>query len=173
MLVNIYFHLFSSFRKILQFYDNWVKSQIVKDMSDVGLSCDLGRGVMETLSVSAVSTARGHRRAEHGGTYLGHGSARAKGQKFGARPTDRNPMGRKRSVSPTARPAQNGGITQTLHLSGTPRYYTHRYKRRGLLLTYRLITTVYKSGALYLYLPHGYRNIITCTGRDLAWDRVL
>ena len=24
-----------------------------------------------------------------------------------------------------------------------------------------------------LYLPHGYRNIITCTGRDLAWGRVL
>ena len=24
-----------------------------------------------------------------------------------------------------------------------------------------------------LYLPHGYRNIITCTGRDLAWAGVL
>ena len=45
----------------------WVKSPIVQDMSDVGLLCDLGRGVMETLSVSAVSTARGHRWAGHGG----------------------------------------------------------------------------------------------------------
>ena len=70
---------------------------------------------METLSVSAVSMgvlgglggwALGLGTDGHAGR-MGTGTpdARAKGQKIGARQTHRNPMGRKRSVSPTARPA--------------------------------------------------------------------
>jgi len=114
------------------------------------------------------------------GTHLGHGRAvppmrgtHPKGQKFGARPTLRYPMGQKRSVFPTAGPTQYGGITQNLSTYGTHRYCTHRYKPQGRLLTYRLIIGTYKSGPLCLLLPHGYRNIITCTGCDLTWDRVL
>lgn len=128
-------------------------------MSDVGLSCDLGRGVMETLSVSAVSTARGTD-GRSAGAVPPMRSARVKGQKFGARPRGATPMGRKRSVSPTARPAQNRCITQTLHLSGPP----------GIIpigINHTIICQ-----PIGLYLSYGYRNIITCTGRNSPWAGV-
>jgi hypothetical protein len=116
---------------------------------------------METLSVSGVSAVW---RAQCGrglGAVPPMRSTHPKGQKFGAKRQMHNPMGEKRSVFPTAGKTQYGGITQNLSTSGTPRYYTHRYKPHNNLSAYKLITTVYKSCALYLYLPHGYRNIIT------------
>ena len=74
---------------------------------------------METLSVSAVSTARGTDGRSTGAVRVG-ASTHPKGQKFGARPTHLTPMGRKRSVFPSAGLTQNGGITQTLHISDIP-----------------------------------------------------
>lgn len=83
-----------------------------------------------------------------------------KGQKFGARPTDRPPMGRKRSVSLSPGTTQNRGITQRLHLSDTP----------GIIpigINHTIICQ-----PIGLYLSYGYRNIITCTGRNSPWTGV-
>ena len=78
------------------------------------------------------------------GTHLGHGravrvgaSTNPKGQKIGARPTLRYPMGQKRSLSPAAGPTQYGGITQNLSPSGTRRYCTYRYKLILKMSTFR------------------------------------
>ena len=69
-------------------------------------------------------------------------------------------MGQKRSVSLSPGPTQNRGITQRLHLSDTP----------GIIpigINHTIICQ-----PIGLYLSYGYRNIITCTGRNSPWTGV-
>jgi hypothetical protein len=135
--VNIYFQLclriFATDLKTL-----YGLSQLtIKALQMADSWCDHVRGLMETLSVSAVSVALRGAHLGHGRSVSPCGRARAKGQKFGARQRHGTPMGRKRSVFLSAGATQYGGITQTLRISGTPRYYTHRYKPHNKMSTFR------------------------------------